>query len=247
MHVGGNCGVSFQSTPSRRGRHRSGRADIWGIMFQSTPSRRGRRDRLPWDRLPHAVSIHALAKRATLPLLISQIEIPVSIHALAKRATSAPFAECIVPMFQSTPSRRGRRQCRHLLNRTTLVSIHALAKRATGSQHLVRERTRVSIHALAKRATGLPALSRSRSQFQSTPSRRGRRGIPHRVSLQGLRFNPRPREEGDVTASVDVKSIRRVSIHALAKRATMLWRAPKRLIAVSIHALAKRATLHCRQ
>ena len=55
------------------------------------------------------ISIHALAKRATLFNDIMSIFFDISIHALAKRATlvSLSLLYCAF-VFQSTPSQRGR-------------------------------------------------------------------------------------------------------------------------------------------
>ena len=55
------------------------------------------------------ISIHALAKRATLHHNLTSVDAPISIHALAKRAT----------------------QGMHFLLFGFAISIHALAKRAT--------------------------------------------------------------------------------------------------------------------
>ena len=55
-------------------------------------------------------------------------------------------------------------------------------------------------------------------------------------------FNPRPREEGDLLDVDAAPRLRRVSIHALAKRATRSIRSKLHRGIVSIHALAKRAT-----
>ena len=55
----------------------------------------------------------------------------VSIHALAKRATNVVVGSRKNTKFQSTPSRRGRRQWYCKLCHRLYVSIHALAKRAT--------------------------------------------------------------------------------------------------------------------
>ena len=61
-------------------------------------------------------------------------------------------------------------------------------------------------------------------------------------ALRRWSFNPRPREEGDTTKSTSLPSSARVSIHALAKRATCREHERMQSIVVSIHALAKRAT-----
>ena len=54
-------------------------------------------------------------------------------------------------------------------------------------------------------------------------------------------FNPRPREEGDVSAKFNAKR-NVISIHALVKRATGGGTIPPPVIIISIHALVKRAT-----
>ena len=59
--------------------------------------------------------------------------------------------------------------------------------------------------------------------------------------LKRVYFNPRPREEGDPTQAADVGG-RRISIHALVKRATKRKRRAVLIYAISIHALVKRAT-----
>ena len=56
-------------------------------------------------------------------------------------------------------------------------------------------------------------------------------------------FNPRPREEGDLTVKSVAFSSDMISIHALVKRATLLKIGVKsNKIVISIHALVKRAT-----
>ena len=101
----------FQSTPSQRGRLVVKRLRLRMILFQSTPSQRGRL--LKTDRFKDSISIsiHALAKRATVIFIILFLSKCISIHALAKRATNHyPVAYC-----------------------PHVISIHALAKRATSN------------------------------------------------------------------------------------------------------------------
>ena len=57
-----------------------------------------------------------------------------------------------------------------------------------------------------------------------------------------LYFNPRPREEGDSAKLVQIAQ-RRISIHALVKRATITGTFGNYNAVISIHALVKRATL----
>ena len=57
-----------------------------------------------------------------------------------------------------------------------------------------------------------------------------------------VRFNPRPREEGDSLVYYVVFVVQAVSIHALVKRATLIIGHGGADLDVSIHALVKRAT-----
>ena len=56
-----------------------------------------------------------------------------------------------------------------------------------------------------------------------------------------INFNPRPREEGDVSRSIPMNSLG-ISIHALVKRATKTDKSRDTPYNISIHALVKRAT-----
>ena len=76
----------FQSTPSQRGRLHFCLTDDKYILFQSTPSQRGR------PGMPDTIDVRYL----------------ISIHALAKRATISHFSTVYSYSFQSTPSQRGR-------------------------------------------------------------------------------------------------------------------------------------------
>ena len=122
------------------------------------------------------ISIHALAKRATLKF--TPIHFSFSFQSTPSQRGRQHFTPLPRPRwkFQSTPSQRGR-PCGH--RRTALVrsiSIHALVKRATRRRYRAHTHRRISIHALVKRATFL-ILS---------------------LVLRHSNFNPRPREEGDV-------------------------------------------------
>ena len=96
-------------------------------------------------------------------------------------------------------------------------------KRATLHQVIFQKKGGISIHALVKRATA-PFLT-----FSPT--------FTH--------FNPRPREEGDVTFIIAIVFAVPISIHALVKRATKDFTPPPSGGNISIHALVKRATPCC--
>ena len=165
----------FQSTPSQRGRLSTTIGYNENRKFQSTPSQRGRHSARVVPLYGDSISIHALAKRATLYKCEKEKEKEISIHALAKRAT---LTETLYKEYVA-------------------ISIHALAKRATCFRNCHRIPYRISIHALAKRATRAcddlrhpcchfnprprkegdsfaSPLARRASKFQSTPSQRGR-------------------------------------------------------------------------
>ena len=231
----------FQSTPSRRGRPAAPPVSVEFLKFQSTPSRRGRLEKI-WiglerryfnprpreegdekhtNRIDRAfISIHALAKRATIITSFYCIDLTISIHALAKRATKQRNTKCKqIFHFNPRPREEG-----DLLNccvifvgsyfnprpreegdlkqpsKFTLksISIHALAKRATLAVNNFSDVINISIHALAKRAT-LLGLRRTRRCDISIHAL-AKRATPVRCYPQSVRghFNPRPREEGDL-------------------------------------------------
>ena len=211
----------FQSTPSQRGRLGIYKPTLLSSVFQSTPSQRGRRFRVEVFIVHIGISIHALAKRATIHFLIRVCLIIISIHALAKRATVFTKARYNIDN----------------------ISIHALAKRATIIFGLYfikkdyfnpRPRKEGDVWAYAWCRLG--------SEFQSTPSQRGR-----------------------LTLTCTDWELLQISIHALAKRATTCIKRHIKKISlfqstpsqrgrhsskhcsndffdISIHALAKRAT-----
>ena len=169
---------TFQSTPSRRGRLSVAIFHcLFFRVFQSTPSRRGRQVQQAEIHPRRLISIHALAKRATVEPLFSFFVAVISIHALAKRATRrGAKAWNNLTAFQSTPSRRGRRQ--FSINGTVIVGNFNPRPREEGDcckNIAMQQAIGISIHALAKRATARIHLLRKEMIFQSTPSRRGRR------------------------------------------------------------------------
>ena len=95
-------------------------------------------------------------------------------------------------------------------------------KRATAPLWLFSGWDSISIHALVKRAT----------------KKYGRNII------KKMNFNPRPREEGDLTRIGRLPNYLYISIHALVKRATSPDSGLVFSEFISIHALVKRATLY---
>ena len=144
----------FQSTPSQRGRPYNEYGDIVteAISIHALAKRATRK--ISSYCKVSIISIHTLAKRATAPFEEIKKQYKISIHALAKRATFNFYHLSLIHFaFQSTPSQRGRRWNVQERKRRKHISIHALAKRATISVTLTGHVSIISIHALVKRAT----------------------------------------------------------------------------------------------
>ena len=121
------------------------------------------------------------------------------------------------------------------------ISIHALVKRATKLLCFLRYARFISIHALVKRATHA-ATDKALDAMISIHAlvKRATCGYFRRKQDRN-NFNPRPREEGDLTKKAGI-ALARISIHALVKRATYYFPPNFQLAVISIHALVKRAT-----
>ena len=81
-------------------------------QFQSTPSRRGRQEQHFQSGRTTRVSIHSLTQRETYTLGIPLVYSEVSIHSLTQRETKPFVLHPLAKVFQSTPSRRGRPDCK---------------------------------------------------------------------------------------------------------------------------------------
>ena len=125
---------------------------------------------------PETVSIHALAKRATIVNLFLPRRAFVSIHALAKRATAEVSKSPIkLVCFNPRPRKEGD-SCQWL---PMLI------------QYRFNPRPR-------KEGDGrVFSFCYSDLSFQSTPSQRGRLCKTCAVCTTAC-FNPRPRKEGDI-------------------------------------------------
>ena len=177
-------------------------------------------DEVTSSALAVKISIHALVKRATDCPTFSIKNGCISIHALVKRATAVSdwrkgLWQHFNPRLREEGDKSGDTSVKELsyfnprpreegdakgnnIYRTGAISIHALVKRATLAMYYVHGQFTISIHALVKRATNI---------------------INHNI-CNGLNFNPRPREEGDVSRFHNKIMCNIISIHALVKRAT---------------------------
>ena len=165
--------------------------------FNPRPRKEGDND-LVYCSCYRFISIHALVKRATAYQAQTRRPPEISIHALAKRATQVAFPQQqgsgnfnprprkegdrllllflqYPPLFQSTPSQRGR-----LLNSTQplvtkAISIHALAKRATLAVGIGVFVFIIFQSTPSQRGRPMKLLLNLLvAVFQSTPSQRGR-------------------------------------------------------------------------
>ena len=124
---------SSQSTPSRGGRRMMLPDEGRKKESQSTPSRGGRLEPSNHQRVPGAVSIHALTRRATRaagPGRRARRSLNPRPHAEGDRKLRRVPSRN--PRSQSTPSRGGRRS-QSCPGASRNVSIHALTRRATRS------------------------------------------------------------------------------------------------------------------
>ena len=187
----------------------------------------------------------------------------ISIHALVKRATGYIFdKDGNVYDFNPRPRKEGDLRrisdtlCRiisihALVKRATKIydlkakiwniSIHALVKRATKTATFTQITGKISIHALVKRATNCKvSVYKYRINFNPRPRKEGD-GTASEFTLTVTDFNPRPRKEGDLFPCQKLAKIL-ISIHALVKRATVCAEVDTSIPFISIHALVKRAT-----
>ena len=128
-----------------------------------------------------AISIHALVKRATLELGLTQKQLGISIHALVKRAT------CSVKDFAVM----------------IYISIHALVKRAT-ALHVVSDTSTLYFNPRPREkgdSCGYRLCLTSLSDFNPRPREKGDiLGAQNGDTI--VYFNPRPREKGDKSPAV---------------------------------------------
>ena len=77
------------------------------------------------------VSIHSLTQRETQQTFPLSLHLCVSIHSLTQRETLMSDSDDSANSFQSTPSRRGRRDFGNRTGILEIVSIHSLTQRET--------------------------------------------------------------------------------------------------------------------
>ena len=122
----------------------------------------------------------------------------ISIHALVKRATGLRASALAL----------------------RAISIHALVKRATVTVSADAVAGDISIHALVKRATR-HSIEGFHFGLYFNPRPREEGDVAHTGTVSDVgNFNPRPREEGDLGIP-NSDTTKRISIHALVKRATI--------------------------
>ncbi len=184
------------------------------MTFQSTPPRRG--DGNDKHRMRgYQVSIHAPAKGRLARIHARRQSLHVSIHAPAKGRRGVQITFHRLPLFQSTPPRRGDSRD---ANASPVLKMFQSTPPRRGDD-IVAEYWPYSI------------------PFQSTPPRRGDARI-NAARTRVTRFNPRPRE-GATTPVGCAKRVAHVSIHAPAKGRRDCRVDSVSYTVVSIHAPAK--------
>ena len=189
----------FQSAPPRRGRPARRCATVPRGGFNPRPREGGDSSRRRWPKSDGSVSIRAPAKGATDSGKCRHCEERVSIRAPAKGATRLSGAvRAHRRRFNPRPREGGDAVTEFGANYGICFNPRP---REGGDVEAAHHRPDgvVSIRAPAKGATGnvrpaLPLL------FQSAPPRRGRRERESAPDELPLRFNPRPREGGDLRA-----------------------------------------------
>ena len=191
--------VLFQSTLSQGERrwdiHRKGAI----YKFQSTLSQGERHVVLTvCDRLK-VISIHALARRATIGKFITTgLETNFNPRSRKESDIDKRIAELKSKLFQSTLS-QGERP-----NRYKYASM----------------RETISIHALARRATTVGTNKRINTYNFNPRSRKESDAKTDNNTMLCKDFNPRSRKESDPIVINTPIGAKRISIHALARRAT---------------------------
>ena len=208
--MGSGCwlvGMTFQSTPSRRGRHFERGRNSCPYCFNPLPHAEG--DGLAsfciiwilcFNPLPHAEGDtveecrEAREKRFNpLPHAEGDIEDRLIRENVAQFQSTPsrrgrPFYHLFnhpSNLFQSTPSRRGRRYGYEVIQTGVCVSIHSLTQRETALYSAIIFLQSVSIHSLTQRETLAPSVI-----------------LPTLSS-----FNPLPHAEGDACSFLSTKQI----------------------------------------
>ena len=213
-------GFYFNPRPRKEGDYtsfRNGRRS--GSYFNPRPRKEGDTFSPCQYYTVHSISIHALAKRATINSDPEQfymfISIPalakwattgdqftfdgqlISIHALAKRATDSGSNRGMPLLYFNPRPRKESDELESACVTAEGISIHALAKRATWTKCDDNEYTRISIHALAKRATERKAMALAEKAISIHALAKRATYAEHSCFYAHHDFNPRPRKEGD--------------------------------------------------
>ncbi len=165
----------FQSTPSQRGRLCNADIFFTTCVFQSTPSQRGRRLLTVLKTVADTISIHALAKRATLTVYPCHfLKIYFNPRPRKEGDTNNTSNFSNYKPFQSTPSQRGRR-----------VKIAVRVVRHTFQSTPSQRGRHIDNETRSKKG-----------DFNPRPRKEGDCHFAF-CKLPNIHFNPRPRKEGD--------------------------------------------------
>ena len=211
----------FQSTPSQRGRqHAVRQSSYFKAYFNPRPRKEGDSARITPTSVYYNISIHALAKRATVGLFAASLKKiyfnprprkegdklsfsypsqPVDFNPRPRKEGDGviPEGTTLDILFQSTPSQRGRRSAKTWQRNKQSISIHALAKRATFCADINRV-TFIDFNPRPRKEgdTGKHKNPKTSSHFNPRPRKEGDHA-PEKFPRVAVYFNPRPRKEGD--------------------------------------------------
>ena len=198
-----------------------------GCLFQSAPPRRGRHPRGRRSRCPRR-SFNPRPREggdAIVPVLLGLGELFQSAPPRRGRP-AAGWGSPSPSTFQSAPPRRGRPP--RIINPRVDQQFQSAPPRR-GRHDTIRTEGGAEVFQSAPPRRGRPAPSvictnGTRSTvFQSAPPRRGRPGATAASVCGGSRFNPRPREGGDLGNQWTLQASEAlVSIRAPAKGATLV-------------------------
>ena len=128
----------------------------------------------------------------------------ISIHALAKRATLSRVTFLARILFQSTPSQRGRPLFSGCISSKKIISIHALAKRATIRKNIRLQSTKNFNPRPRKEGdSSLCNSGRSGGYFNPRPRKEGDDSISQMMFLSCL-FQSTPSQRGRPLVSLSI-------------------------------------------
>ena len=190
------------------------------------------------------ISIHAPARGATEQVFGNGSAIAISIHAPARGATLYKIlSNQLFIQFQSTLP-RGERLFEQNQSITQLL-FQSTLPRGERLNWTILKSTLFDFNPRSREGSDIQLLTERRNQilFQSTLPR-GERQSGHGGMDRNIYFNPRSREGSD-QVETPKETVKKISIHAPARGATVMDQLLQNVCNISIHAPARGATCNC--